>query len=54
MRIRSPEMRTKVMTAQLEDYYARALRGSYGLQSSLPSEALSRHQRFMEPGSILP
>ncbi|HZV09891.1 MAG TPA: acetyl-CoA hydrolase/transferase C-terminal domain-containing protein, partial [Novosphingobium sp.] len=38
----------------LEDYYARALKGSYGLQSpSLPAEALSWHQRFIETGSML-
>ena len=37
----------------LADYYARALKGSYGLQSpSLPGEALSWHQRFMETGSM--
>jgi succinyl-CoA:acetate CoA-transferase len=39
----------------LEDYYARALKGSYGLQSpSLLNEALSWHQRFVETGSMLP
>ena len=39
----------------LEDYYARALKGSFGLQSpSLPGEALSWHQRFIETGSMLP
>ncbi|NYF98520.1 acetyl-CoA hydrolase/transferase family protein [Janibacter cremeus] len=39
----------------LEDYYARAQRGSHGLQSpSLPAEALSWHQRFMDTGSMLP
>ena len=37
----------------LADYYARALKGSYGLQSpSLPGEALSWHQRFMETGTM--
>jgi len=39
----------------LEDYYARARQGAYGQQSpSLPSEALSWHQRFIETGSMLP
>lgn len=39
----------------LEDYFARAQRGAYGLQSpSLPGEALSWHQRFMETGTMLP
>ncbi len=39
----------------LQDYYARALKGSYGLQSpSLPGEALSWHQRFIDTGSMLP
>lgn len=37
----------------LADYYARAKKGAYGLQSpSLPSEALSWHQRFMETGTM--
>ena len=37
----------------LADYYARARLGSYGQQSpSLPGEALSWHQRFMETGSM--
>ncbi|GHH24767.1 acetyl-CoA hydrolase [Sphingomonas glacialis] len=37
----------------LADYYARARIGSYGQQSpSLPGEALSWHQRFMETGSM--
>jgi len=37
----------------LEDYYARARVQSYGMQSpSLPSEALSWHQRFIETGSM--
>jgi succinyl-CoA:acetate CoA-transferase len=37
----------------LADYYARARVGSYGQQSpSLPGEALSWHQRFMETGSM--
>ena len=39
----------------LEDYSTRAQRGSHGLQSpSLPGEALSWHQRFMDTGSMLP
>lgn len=39
----------------LRDYYARAKRGSYGMQSpSLLAEALSWHQRFVETGSMLP
>jgi len=39
----------------LQDYYARALRDSYGLQSpSLLKEALSWHQRFVETGSMMP
>lgn len=58
----SPKQRAKVIIGRcahpdfrpaLEDYYARALTGSYGLQSpSLPGEALSWHQRFMETGSM--
>ena len=37
----------------LADYYARALKGSYGLQSpTLLDEALSWHQRFVETGSM--
>ena len=60
----SPKERAQVIIANcahpdyrplLEDYYARALKGSYGLQSpSLPGEALSWHQRFIETGSMLP
>jgi succinyl-CoA:acetate CoA-transferase len=39
--------------AMLADYYARARVGSYGQQSpSLPGEALSWHQRFMETGTM--
>lgn len=39
----------------LEDYLERAMKGSYGLQSpSLPGEALSWHQRFIETGSMQP
>ncbi|MBD9374618.1 acetyl-CoA hydrolase/transferase family protein [Rhizobium sp. ARZ01] len=38
----------------LDDYFQRALRGSYGMQSpSLLNEALSWHQRFVETGSML-
>ncbi len=38
----------------LEDYFSRALAGSYGQQSPcLPGEALSWHQRFIETGSLL-
>ncbi|AHE52128.1 acetyl-CoA hydrolase/transferase family protein [Sphingomonas sanxanigenens] len=38
----------------LADYYRRAREGSYGQQSpSLPGEALSWHQRFIETGSML-
>lgn len=37
----------------LADYYARALKGSYGLHApSLPGEALSWHQRFMDTGTM--
>ncbi|ETI64555.1 acetyl-CoA hydrolase [Sphingobium sp. C100] len=39
----------------LTDYYRRARQRSYGQQSpSLPGEALSWHQRFIETGSMLP
>lgn len=39
----------------LFDYFDRAMSGSYGLQSpSLPGEALSWHQRFMETGTMRP
>ncbi len=39
----------------LRDYFERALRGSYGLQTpSLLSEALSWHQRFVETGTMRP
>ena len=38
---------------QLKDYYDRALKGSYGLQSPhLLTEALSWHQRFIDTGSM--
>ncbi|MFN3668068.1 MAG: acetyl-CoA hydrolase/transferase family protein [Brevundimonas sp.] len=37
----------------LRDYYDRALKGSYGLQSpTLLTEALSWHQRFVETGTM--
>ena len=37
----------------LRDYYAQAMRSSYGLHApSLPGEALSWHQRFIETGSM--
>ena len=39
----------------LADYFARAHKGSYGLHApSLPGEALSWHQRFMDTGSMRP
>ncbi|WP_210357282.1 acetyl-CoA hydrolase/transferase family protein [Sphingomonas beigongshangi] len=59
----SPKQRAKLIIEHcahptyrpmLEDYYARARRGSYGQQSpSLPGEALSWHQRVIETGSML-
>ena len=58
----SPKQRARVIIANcahpdyrpmLEDYYERALKGSYGLQSpTLLDEALSWHQRFVETGSM--
>ena len=37
----------------LADYHARAMLGSYGLQTPhLLQEALSWHQRFVETGSM--
>ncbi|MFK4056448.1 acetyl-CoA hydrolase/transferase family protein [Brevundimonas sp. NPDC046655] len=58
----SPKQRAQVIIANcahpdyrdaLSDYYARALKGSYGLQSPhLLTEALSWHQRFIETGSM--
>ncbi|MBB4859326.1 succinyl-CoA:acetate CoA-transferase [Novosphingobium chloroacetimidivorans] len=37
----------------LADYFDRAMKGSHGLQSpTLPAEALSWHQRFMETGTM--
>ncbi|MCJ2178211.1 acetyl-CoA hydrolase/transferase family protein [Novosphingobium sp. 2580] len=60
----SPKERAKVIIANcahpeyrplLEDYFARAQKQSYGLQSpSILSEALSWHQRFVETGSMMP
>ena len=39
----------------LQDYFDRACRSAYGLHSpSLPGEALSWHQRFIETGTMLP
>ncbi|MBU0773773.1 MAG: hypothetical protein KKH54_00935, partial [Alphaproteobacteria bacterium] len=39
----------------LADYYRRARGGSYGQQSpSLPGEALSWHQRYIDTGSMMP
>ena len=39
----------------LEDYYQRAMKESYGLQTpTLLNEALSWHQRFIDTGSMLP
>ncbi|WP_197732035.1 acetyl-CoA hydrolase/transferase family protein [Methylocella tundrae] len=59
----SPKQRAELIIAKcahpayrpaLEDYYRRAKKGSYGQQSpSLPGEALSWHQRFIETGSML-
>ena len=60
----SPKERADVIIANcahpdyrpmLADYYERAKKGAYGLQSpSLLNEALSWHQRFVETGSMLP
>ncbi len=59
----SPKQRAEVIIANcahpdyrpaLSDYYRRAREHSYGQQSpSLPGEALSWHQRFIETGSML-
>ena len=39
--------------SMLRDYYSRALKGSYGLQSpSLPGEALLWHLRFLDTGTM--
>jgi succinyl-CoA:acetate CoA-transferase len=58
----SPKQRAKLIIERcahpsyrpmLEDYYARARVGAYGQQSpSLPGEALSWHQRFIDTGSM--
>lgn len=58
----SPKQRAQVIIANcahpdyrdaLKDYYDRALKGAYGLQTPhLLSEALSWHQRFIETGSM--
>ena len=58
----SPKQRAEVIIANcahpdyrpaLADYYRRARASSYGQQSpSLPSEALSWHQRFIETGTM--
>ena len=60
----SPKQRARVIIANcahpdyrdaLVDYYGRALKGSYGLQSPhLLDEALSWHQRFIETRSMKP
>ena len=60
----SPKQRAKLIIGKcahpdyrplLQDYYDRALKGSYGLQSpTLLTEALSWHQRFVETGSMRP
>lgn len=60
----SPKQRAKVIIRNcahpdyrdaLADYHARALKGSYGLQTPhLLAEALSWHQRFVETGSMKP
>ena len=58
----SPKQRAELIIAKcahpdyrpaLADYYKRARQGSYGQQSpSLPGEALSWHQRFLETGTM--
>ena len=58
----SPKQRAKVIIANcahpdyrdgLKDYYDRAMKGSFGLQTPhLLSESLSWHQRFIETGSM--
>ena len=60
----SPKQRAKTIIANcahpdyrpaLADYFRRAKEHSYGLQSpSLPGEALSWHQRFIETGTMMP
>ena len=62
LRGKSPKQRAKVIIDQcahpdyrpaLDDYLRRAREHSYGQQSpSLPGEALSWHQRFMDTGSM--
>lgn len=59
----SPKQRAEIIIANcshpqyrpaLQGYYRRARQHSYGQQSpSLPNEALSRHQRFIDTGSML-
>jgi succinyl-CoA:acetate CoA-transferase len=59
----APKQRAKVIIENcahptyrphLQDYFKRALAGSYGLQTpTLPAEALSWHERFIETGSML-
>ena len=59
----SPKQRARLIIAQcahpryrdgLSDYFERALKGSYGLQSPhLLNEALSWHQRYIDTGSML-
>ncbi len=58
----SPKERARLIIANcahpdfrpmLADYFDRAMKGSYGLQSPmLPAEALSWHQRFIETGTM--
>jgi len=58
----SPKQRARLIIAtcahpdyrpMLEDYFARVLKGSYGLHApALPGEALSWHQRFIDSGSM--
>jgi succinyl-CoA:acetate CoA-transferase len=58
----SPKQRARVIIENcshpdyrphLQDYYRRAQEGAYGLHApSLPGEALSWHQRFMETGTM--
>ncbi|WP_458752589.1 acetyl-CoA hydrolase/transferase family protein [Sphingobium xenophagum] len=60
----SPKQRAEVIIEKcahpdyrpaLADYYRRARGGSYGQQSpSLPGEALSWHQRYIDTGSMMP
>ena len=58
----SPKQRAELIIAKcahpdyrpaLADYYARAKKGAYGQHApSLPGEALSWHQRFMDTGTM--